>query len=418
VRFDDPRFLFLFLPLVLAAYFLVLSVASLFPRLTRWTWAASTVVLVAASVYFIVENARAWRDGSIRTLVPVGAAVIVCHAIALAVDVYRREVALRQPLTAFLYLVQFPVLAAGPLIRYGDFAEQHAHRIVGLGAFTYGVRRFVIGVVKVVVVAGTLSVPADKIFALPAARLATDLAWFAALCVSLQIYFQFSGLSDMGVGLGRMFGYKYPDNFRRPYTADSVREFWRRWNVTVITWLRDYLYLPIVGRDSPTARQYLNVVAGFCLLGLWHGGGRTIFVWALYSGFWLALEAIGFGALLARLPAVLRHFYLLAVIVPGWVILRSGTLDVAGLFLKTMAGLTEPATPPPPIRLYLTTQVWFALGLAIIGAGPMVRAISRWRVSLDVAAASLLMMATATAVFIWQGAAIVLSSLRPTRPRS
>jgi alginate O-acetyltransferase complex protein AlgI len=399
LRFDDPVFLFLYLPGFLGLYFLVLGVGALSPRLTAWAWTAVTWLLLGASVLFI---AAAWTrtgfPGAVQTVMPFGLGLMACHAIAFAVDAARGDAPTRRPLTAALYLVQFPVLPAGPVVRYADFATQLARRTVNLGTFTYGVRRFVIGLVKVAFIAAVLSGTADRVFAMPAAKLSADAAWLGAVCFSLQLYFQFSGYSDMAIGLGRMLGFRYPENFRRPYTADSVREFWRRWNITLLTWLRDYLYLPIAGRDNPTPLLYVNIVIGFCLVGLWHGVGSNVIVWALYSGLWLGLEAVGLGPRIARLPAPVRHLYVLLVVVVGWVILRANTLAAATTFLGAMAGWSGPATMTA--HRYLTTPVWTALGLALLGAGPLVPAISRWRVSLDVAAASLLMMSSATVVFI------------------
>ena len=420
MRFDDPILLFVCLPGFLGIYFLILGIGSLSPRLTSWAWTVATWWLLAASILFI---AAAWTrtgfPGAVKTVMPFGLAVMACHAIAFSVDVLRGDASTRHPLTAALYLVQCPVLPAGPVVRYSDFATQLARRTVSLGAFTYGVRRFVLGLVKVGFIGAVLAGPADRIFATPVAKLTADAAWLGAVCFSLQIYFQFSGYSDMAIGLGRMLGFRYPENFRRPYTADSVREFWRRWNITLITWLRDYLYLPIAGRDDPAPLLYVNIVAGFCLVGLWHGVRSNVLAWALYSGLWLGLEAVGLGARVARLPAFIRHVYVLMVAIVGWVILRADTPSAATTFLGAMAGLSGPAALTA--HRYLTTPVWVALGLAVVGAGPLVPSISRWRVSVDVAAASLVMMASATVVFIWlflwKGGSIVVSSLKEIRSR-
>ena len=148
-------------------------------------------------------------------------------------------------------------------------------------------------------------VPVDAIYKLRPPQLSADAAWLAALCFSLQLYFQFSGYADIAIGLGRMLGLRYPENFHRPYLADSVREFWRRWHVTSITWLRDYLAFPIAGRDAPTLRLFPSILIAFLLLGLWYGGGWTVTLWAVYSGAFLAFEAVGFGATISRWPTSL-----------------------------------------------------------------------------------------------------------------
>ena len=464
MRFDTPLFSFLFLSGLLALYFLILSVSGFGPRPARWAAACSRGLLFAASVLFVGRTGFAWlllgsaastfvaaqvidrirRVGGRRTLskvvlvaavtanvaalaivrraidaptfVAIGAAVLASHAVAYVVDVFRGHVVVaRRPFTAALYLLHFPVLPGGPILRYGEFESQEPERVAGLGAFTYGMRRLIIGLVKVGIVARALASPADRIFALAPVRLTADAAWLGAVCVSLQLYFQWSGYADAAIGIGRMLGYRHPENFRRPYTAQSVRDFWRQWNITAMTWLRDYLYLPIAGRDRPTPRLFVNIILGFCMVGLWHGAGPNVVVWAVYSGAWLSLEAIGLGTKLDRLPAPIRHAYLLLVVIIGWVILRAGTAGAALTFLQGMAGLHGISGVVAP-RL-LTPFLWMVLVVAVVGAGPLVPWISRWRVTLDAATAAFLMMITATTLFAWRAVEIVVSALRALRYR-
>jgi alginate O-acetyltransferase complex protein AlgI len=310
-----------------------------------------------------------------------------------------------------MYLLQFPLMAAGPIIRFRDFSGQLDRRSVSMGAFGFGVRRFVTGWVKLALVAGTLSGPVDRIFALPSSRVTPDAAWLAAVCFSLQVYFQCSGCADMAIGLGRLFGFRYPENFRRPYTATSIREFWRRWNITLLVWLRDYLYLPIVGHDRPTPRLFVNLFAGFCLVGLWHGGGSSAFVWALYFSTLLALEAVGLGARIERAPRAVAHAYVLAAVLVGWVMLRAHGAASAGTFLSTLVGWG--GASGWTASAYVTWQVALAFVAALVGAAPMIRAISRWRVMLDAATMSTLMMVAATAVFMWRPVAPIVAAIWP-----
>ena len=336
----------------------------------------------------------------------------VCHAVAYLVDAFRGEAETRRPLHAGMYLVQLPVAIAGPLSRYREFSTQLSASTVKLGAFAYGVRRVVTGLIKAVLVGGTLAGAADAIFAAAPDRLTAGAAWLGASLFGLQLYLQFSGYCDIAIGVGRMVGLRYSENFRRPYTADSIREFWRRWNVTLITWLRDYLYLPIAGQEAPTFRLYGYIVAGFSFVGLWHGGGAAFLVWGFYCGSWLALEAIGLSGRLERLPRVLRHAYVIGVVTVGWVILRSPTLLHAGAFMKSMIGLS--AQPVLAASTFLGTSVWVALAVGLFAAGPLVPSISRWRVSVDAATTSLLMMGAATGLFLWRGPLLVLRSIRPS----
>jgi alginate O-acetyltransferase complex protein AlgI len=224
------------------------------------------------------------------------------------------------------------------------------------------------------------------------------------------VYVRFSGNADIALGLGRMLGFRYPENFRRPFTADSLREFWRRWNITLITWLRDYLSLPIAGQDRPTLRLYLNIVAGFCLVALWHRLGWNALVCGVYFGTLLAIEGIGFHETLQRWPRALRHVYVLVLVTVGWMLLRAETPAAALAFLSAMLGLSGAAGSA--IEPHLTPLVWLAVTLAFVGAGPLVPAISRWRVSVDAGTTSLLMMLAATGVFLWRPAAVVIQTIR------
>jgi alginate O-acetyltransferase complex protein AlgI len=355
--------------------------------------------------------AGAWTVGWLITY-----GVVMCHAVAYLFDVHRGDADTRRPIHAALYMMQLPVLIAGPLSRYRDFSAQLARSTLSLGAFAYGMRRVVTGLIKALLIGSVLAETVNAIYAAPIPRLTTGTAWLGAICFSLQVYLQFSGYCDVGIGIGRMIGLRYSENYRRPYTADSMREFWRRWNVTLITWLRDYLFLPIAGQDAPTPRLFINIVAGFCLIGLWHGGASTFLVWGVYSGSWLALEAVGLHARVERLPRLLRHLYVLLVMVVGWVILRAPDLATAGQFLSAMVGMNE--APAIAVARFTSPALWSALAVGIYAAGPPVPSISRWRVSIDAATTSLLMMIAATGVFLWRGPSLAIRSIWPKSANS
>jgi alginate O-acetyltransferase complex protein AlgI len=447
LRFDGAFFLFEFLPALLTLYFVVRAADGLPGRLAAWSGRAGVILLAAASAYVIaggrpgvwllVTPAAALAAGQllgalparqralrgavagIGMLIPMivvawtrwqlsgrafavsGAVVLACHAIAYVVDVWRQTAPADRVDTAALYLLQFPVLPAGPLVRIRDFSANVGRlpQAVGLGAFTYGARRIVLGLIKIVFVAGTLARPVDAILALSTARIRGDIAWLAAVCIPLELYFWLSGYADISIGIGRMLGFRYPENFRRPYLADSIREFWRSWSITSIAWLRDYLSLPIAGRDLPTPMLFLNIIVGLALLGLFHGGGWTLPLWALYSSGWLALEAVGLGRLVARLPKALRHVYVLVVVSLGWIILRADSAAQLGTLLQAMSGAY--GWSGATFARYTTWDVWLALITAFIGAGPLVPWISRWRVTVDASTTALLMMLAAVVVYWW-----------------
>jgi alginate O-acetyltransferase complex protein AlgI len=454
MTFDDPVFLLEFLPAFLALYYAAIAVEGLHPRFAGHGAKAALIVLLGGSLWFLAQGpvaglligsafitilltavgeqtqasnpilsrsalalamtltvamfaiARSTVHGSAFELA--GIAVLTCHALAFILDVHAGRATTANPVTAWLYLVQFPVLPAGPVVRFQDI-DRRWHKLsetISLGAFTYGTRRLITGLVKVIGIAATLAVPVDAIYRLPPSRLTLDAAWFAAFCFALQLYFLFSGYADMAIGLGRMLGLRYPENFHRPYLADSVREFWRRWHVTSITWLRDYLAFPMAGRDSPTWALLPSILTGFALLGFWYGGGWTVPIWAAYSSAFLAFEAVGFGRRIAFWPAPLRHFYVLIVVMVSWAILRSETVGTAATMVATLFGLR--GLGHLTITNYLTWPVWIALVVAIIGAGPLIPWLSRWRVSVDALTASLVMMGTSVFVFVWRGAMALL----------
>ncbi|MCM2254927.1 MAG: MBOAT family protein [Vicinamibacteria bacterium] len=315
-----------------------------------------------------------------HVLLPIGISFYTFHAISYVVDVYRRDaVAQKSPVHAALYLLLFPQLIAGPIIRYRELADQLARRTVTLDDFAYGVRRFVLGLAKKLLIANTVAGVADRIFGLPASQWSAGHAWLGLACYTLQIYFDFSGYSDMAIGLGRMFGFRFPENFRHPYAADSVQEFWRRWHISLSSWFRDYLYVPLGGNRGSRARTYFNLVVVFFLCGLWHGASWSFVVWGLYHGAFLVLERAGLAPRLQRLPTPLRHVYLLLVVMVGWVFFRLETLTQAVAFLRAMAGGGEALATPWGLDYLFTSELALALVAGAVGSWPLVPALGEWR---------------------------------------
>jgi alginate O-acetyltransferase complex protein AlgI len=313
-----------------------------------------------------------------EVLLPIGISFYTFHAISYVVDVYRgHATAQKSPVHAALYLLLFPQLIAGPIIRYREIAGQLAERVVDVDDFAAGVRRFVVGLGKKVLIANNVATAADGIFALAPGELTAGLAWLGIACYTLQIYFDFSGYSDMAIGLGRMFGFRFPENFRWPYAADSVQEFWRRWHISLSSWFRDYLYVPLGGNRGGPRRTYLNLVVVFFLCGLWHGASWTFVIWGLYHGTFLVAERLGIAALVRGLPAPIRHTYLLVVVMVGWVLFRADTLGEAVGYLGAMAGTHAPGIKPFDVTWFLTPEVSLALVAGTIGSVPIVPALVR-----------------------------------------
>ena len=433
--FTEPLFLFLFLPVLLALYYVPRALGGSSPHWANGVLLAASVVFYAkgggtftwfilGSIVFnyeaaiLVDRAGGYRNHVLGAavglnlvalgvfkyanffgdnvnallvaagrhpltvppvLLPIGISFFTFHAVSYLVDVYRGDaVAQKSPVHAALYLLLFPQLIAGPIIRYRDIAGQLARRSGSLDDFAVGVRRFIVGLGKKVLIANIVAGPADKIFAMPAAELSAAYAWLGIVCYTLQIYFDFSGYSDMAIGLGRMFGFSFPENFRWPYIASSVQDFWRRWHISLSTWFRDYLYVPLGGSRGSPARTYLNLVTVFFLCGLWHGASWNFVVWGLFHGMFLVLERLGLAASMKRLPAPVRHVYLLLVVMVGWVFFRADTLRNALTFLTALAGL-GPAVVPAPLTVawFLTPELVLALAAGCVGAMPIAGALAR-----------------------------------------
>ena len=315
-------------------------------------------------------------------LLPIGISFYTFHAISYVVDVYRRHAsAQKSPVHAALYLLFFPQLIAGPIIRYRDIAEQLARRWITLDDFAWGVRRFVIGLGKKVLLANTVAETADRIFALPASQLTPAHAWLGLACYTFQIYYDFSGYSDMAIGLGRMFGFRFPENFRWPYVAETVQDFWHRWHMSLSSWFRDYLYVPLGGSRVTPRRTYVNLVTVFFLCGLWHGASWNFVVWGLFHGAFLVAERLGLAARVGRAWRPLRHAYTMAVVMIGWVFFRTETLASAIAWIGALGG--RPAAAPTPFEVgwFTTPVLWLALAAATVGSMPVGPALERWLVA-------------------------------------
>jgi alginate O-acetyltransferase complex protein AlgI len=356
--------------------------------------AAVTINLLVLAVFkyanFFIDNVNAVISGfggtpfkAAEILLPIGISFFTFHAISYVVDVYRRQaIAQKSPVHAALYLLLFPQLIAGPIIRYKDIADQLARRVVTLEDFNEGVRRFIIGLGKKVLIANVVAMPADRIFNMPMTQLHVIPAWIGIICYTLQIYFDFSGYSDMAIGLGRMFGFHFPENFRWPYIASTVQDFWRRWHMSLSSWFRDYLYVPLGGSRGSPAAMYRNLVTVFFLCGLWHGASWNFVIWGLFHGFFLVVERLGLAAAVKRLAPPLRHLYLLVVVMIGWVFFRAETLPAALTFVRALFGFVTPEMTPFALTYYLTPEVLLAITAGIIGSMPIVPALGRWRAAI------------------------------------
>jgi alginate O-acetyltransferase complex protein AlgI len=303
---------------------------------------------------------------------PIGISFFTFHALSYVIDVYRADArGQKNFIRVALYVTLFPQLIAGPILRFHQVADQFVSRRLSLPLFASGVRRFLVGLGKKVLIANTLATPADAIFRAAPTTLSSGAAWLGIICYTLQIYFDFSGYSDMALGLGKMFGFHFPENFNYPYISRSITEFWRRWHISLSTWFRDYLYIPMGGNRVSPARNYFNLVTVFFLCGLWHGASWTFVVWGLYHGLFLVVERLPFARRFENLPRFFSHVYALAVVIVGWVLFRADTLSHAFGYLQAMIGLQSTNQPAYTVlALHLNPAVGLALIAGIVGSTP------------------------------------------------
>lgn len=255
---------------------------------------------------------------------PIGISFFTFQALSYVIDVYRGQVKAQKNFgNMLLYISFFPQLIAGPIVKYHDIERQISDRTCDVEEIARGMRRFIVGLSKKVLLSNVAAVAADAVFAADLARINILSAWIGAVSYLFQIYFDFSGDSDMAIGLGHMFGFSFPENFRYPDVSCSIQEFWRRWHISLSTWFKEYLYIPLGGNRKGTARTYLNKLIVFFCTGLWHGANWTFVVWGLYHGAFMLLEGV---LPVKKLPKVLGHAYAMLTVCVGFVIFRADTL--------------------------------------------------------------------------------------------
>ena len=275
-------------------------------------------------------------NAKIQTL-PLGISFFTFHAISYLIDIARNQLSGKCKITTFLaYFFMFPHLIAGPIVRFKDVKDDLNERVDSHSLFNYGLYRFILGLNKKILIANSVAPLADMAFLFNVNSISTSDAWIGALAYMIQIYFDFSAYSDMAIGLAAMAGFRFHENFNSPYKATSIQDFWRRWHISLSSWLRDYVYIPLGGSRVATYRIYFNLVFVFFLCGLWHGANMTFVIWGLYNGLFLILERVFLKDVLAKLPKVLTHSYALIVVLVGWVIFRADNIEHALEYLKVM----------------------------------------------------------------------------------
>jgi alginate O-acetyltransferase complex protein AlgI len=354
-----PRFLPVVVGLGIVDFFLSHAIAR---RRSRWLLGLGVSLHLSVLVYFKYSNffvdqvdqvfavlhvgALSWT----KVVLPIGVSFITFEEISYLCDVYRGDARPARRLSHYvLFLTLFPHSIAGPIFRWKDLEAQLVHRVHDWALVRSGFERFALGLAKKVLVADSVAIIADGIFGLESNQLTPGLMWLAAISYAIQIYFDFSGYSDMAIGLGRMIGFRFKDNFDRPYISASVTEFWTRWHISLSTWFRDYLYIPLGGNRRGRGRALVNLMIVFLLSGLWHGAAWTFVLWGAFHGACVAIERL-LGAKRERLPLVVQHAATLLLVVIGWVVFRSTSASQAFHAIAVMFGHAQvgPATPLPP----------------------------------------------------------------------
>ncbi len=274
-----------------------------------------------------------------------------------------------------MFICLFPQLVAGPIIKYHDVEDQIDNREVNFEKVVLGVKRFIIGLSKKVLIANTLGAVADKIFVQPADSFSPLIAWLGALCYSFQLFFDFSGYSDMAIGLGLIFGFNFLENFNYPYISKSITEFWRRWHISLSTWFKQYVYIPLGGNRNGKNRTYINLFIVFLLTGIWHGASWNFVFWGLWNGFFIIIEKMtGWHKETDnKFINILKHLYTIFIFVLGWVMFRSDNMTYAWTYLKNMFGCIDIKVPAISYALpyYIDTFEVIALIAAVLCSVPL-----------------------------------------------
>lgn len=417
--FSSLTFLCIFLPVVLALYYLLptlrirnvlliavsllfyaygepvyvlLMIASIiinyiFGRLLgtenkkkrQWILAIAVVINIGLLVVFkyldmMVQTVNQLCGSEIPLVglaLPIGISFFTFQALSYVIDVYRREVEPQKNLwNVMLYISFFPQLIAGPIVKYHDIQEQIDNRNTDVKEIAEGLRRFIIGLSKKVLISNTMAVTADALFAAGAGELNILSAWIAAIAYMPQIYFDFSGYSDMAIGLGHMFGFRFLENFRYPYISSNIQEFWRRWHISLSTWFKEYLYIPLGGNRKGKARTCLNKMIVFFSTGLWHGANWTFVLWGLWHGVFLLFEQV---CPVKKLPKVLAHIYALLVVCVGFVMFRADTFGQGMFMIGTMFGGWEFSSLQMAIVWEQLTPIFLVtLVVAVFGSAPFI----------------------------------------------
>ena len=424
--FSSSIFLFLFLPIVLVLYYispkrlknLVLLIASLF----FYSWGEQAMVLVMLLTIFVDFTAAqliekgSRKFGLLMSIIsnvsllgffkyfnfafenfhnlirfigldhpklhsiphvtlPIGISFYIFQSLSYTIDVYRGQTKANKNIIDFAaFVTMFPQLIAGPIVRYADLAQQLKKKNISQENFAVGIQRFTIGLCKKMLIANACAAVADATFETPVDELSTGWAWIGIFSYAFQIYFDFSGYSDMAIGLGKMFGFDFLENFNYPYISQSIREFWQRWHISLSSWFRDYVYIPLGGSRVAPPKVFRNLFIVFFITGLWHGASWNFIVWGLFHGFFIVLERMGLNNILQKVRPFFRYTYTLMVVLFGWVFFRAESLFAGLQYIEKMLTFSsgDPARVSYLSFFYLNSEFFVICVVAILWSTPVV----------------------------------------------
>jgi len=376
----EPKYIVLMITSILLGY-----IAGIYIDRYRGTKYAKYILFLSVAISvgflgyfkyadFFISNFNAATGLSVPLLkvaLPIGISFYTFQLISYTIDVYRGSVKVqRSCLNLATYIAMFPQLIAGPIVRYADIEASLTNRKHTFGDISYGIRRFTMGLSKKVLIANPLGELCD-VFAASGEQ-SVLFFWMYAIAVSLQIYFDFSGYSDMAIGLGRMLGFKFMENFNYPYISKSVTEFWRRWHISLGSWFRDYIYIPLGGNRVSKGRHIFNIFVVWFLTGFWHGAAWNFIIWGLYFAVLLMLEKMFLLKYLAKIPQIITHVYVLLIAGISFVIFDAANMASAGACIMAMFGLGDAPLVTAETLYYLRSYASILI-LAIIGATPIVK---------------------------------------------
>ncbi len=368
--FGGPKYLLLLITVVLIDYIGAILIEKTNKRKLFFILTITLNVLVL--VYFkytgfFLQNINSLFNINIKVpkiVLPIGISFYTFQAMSYVIDVYRKRVKLQKNFfTLLLYVSLFPQLVAGPIVRYETIEKALKTRKTTFDDFCYGIERFILGFSKKILIANQMGKLADTIFALP--TIDSPIAFLGGLAYMFQIYFDFSAYSDMAIGMGRMFGFEFLENFDFPYISKSITEFWRRWHISLSTWFKDYIYIPLGGNRKGVKRQIINMFIVWTLTGFWHGAEWNFIIWGIYYFIFLVLEKYILKNVLDKAPSVLSHLYTLIIVYIGWIIFRCDNINDLINFFKSLFSFNITAISLNELSVYLETYwVYFILAIA------------------------------------------------------